>query len=255
MAFLLMQDLFITALTQPCKKNEGHPRPLCCQGDWIPRAETCPAPPCPSKMQKSLNFLPSPGGWGCSLRKGNSTCGSSSRSAHAGWKESPLSSGMSQFPCPMNISFKHPRPPHPEEHLVSELPTPASLRRMLHGWFGQQNESSTEEWQPAVPLLLPVPVMIPWDALWSQEGMRTKHCLLQVCGSKMQTRAGAVRRLFGTEGAKPLSHSPAINLLSFPCCTSRDSFSGWREAKAKEGFQHILFQLAYPAASGKMLCV
>lgn len=131
-------------------------------------------------------------------------------------------------------------------------------------------ESRTKKWQLAVPLQLPASVRIPpemlgepWNALWSEEGMDGGKRAMSAaglsvqwshCGSMMQTHAGTVRRLFCTEGAKSIFHSPPLNPLSFPCCASRDSFSGCREAKAKGEFQLILFQLAYPAVCGKMLC-
>lgn len=214
MAFLLMQDLFITALTQPCKKNEGHPRPLCCLGDWIPRAETCPAPPSPSKMQKSLNFLPSPEGWGCSLRKGNSTCGISSRSAHAGWKKSPFSSGMSQVPLSYEwflLPSAHCRHPHlhqPEKLLLSELPTPTSLRKILHGWFAQQiiwgchQREQDKEMAACCPLAAAYTRDDPpWDAGGalgcSVEGRRTRPRLLQIWICSAHTAAARCRPMLG----------------------------------------------------------
>lgn len=152
-------------------------------------------------------------------------------------KNSPCPSGLSRSPCPMGVPFFNRLTANilacssldntcylsclHQPHLGSTHTD--GLASRLYGVVIKA--SRTKKWQPGVPMQLLAAACTrdepPQDTGWAlgcstQEGMAggrsTRHRLAATVsvqwshwGSKMQTCAGTVGRLFGTEGAKSLS--------------------------------------------------
>lgn len=160
---------------------------------WLDlRAETCPVPPSPMKMQKSLHFLPSPRGcgvgaapWGWVIQ----AAGSVPDPPMLNEKKSPCPSGLPQFPSPVGVSFFNRLTVNTlilssldNTCYLSCLHQPHSGSTHTDGLASRSYGAVTKairpkKWQPDVPMQL-------LDAWWfpSQNTRWTLGCFMQAGG-------------------------------------------------------------------------